>query len=245
MLMSSNELQRCSGAFWANVSLPDKKNRDENNNQNCDNKTEVTDESIVISGCSDYETEIDFSGPYLLTINEKTMGAVSTFELFQPAFNSYMGVKASSASALRNDGWYNQASIWENLNGKWKWRVKATGEYKIVFEKLPLTTAPATAPVTYNSAGQTVLGPVHLNGSTTFSISCPDAKLAGFTAELFDAETGDEILEDYANILGVVNWENNQQINNYSKDVTVELPEKNYLIKVSSNFAANWTVSIN
>jgi hypothetical protein len=224
----------------------DKEKKEESNNNNCDNKAVTRNDSIIITGCSDFETDLTFSGAYLMTIYEKAYGDVSDFEVYQSAFDTYMGVKSYSASALREDNWYSQSSIWENLNGAWKWRVTATGEYKIVFAKLPLQKTPDTAPVNYNGSGLTVVGPVHLSGSTTFNIACPDAKQAGFTANLYDAVTGDEILENYFNILNVVNLdENNNQINNYSKTINKDLPEGDYLITVSSNYTAAWTVEIN
>jgi hypothetical protein len=214
----------------------------------CGNKVESRNDSIIITGKCDFETDITFPSPsYVLTISEKSAGNLSNLEIFQTAFNSYMGVKASSASALRDDGWYSQAGVWEKINGTWKWRVKATGEYRVVFAKLPLQKTPATVPVTYAMSGQAVLGPIHLNGSHTFNVSCPDAKLAGFTAELYNGNNGDEILNtSYHNILDVINLdEDNKQINNYSKTIQLDIPEGNYIMKVSSNSNAAWTVSVN
>lgn len=218
------------------------------NDNECGNKVETRNDSIIITGKCDFETNITFPSPsYVLTISEKTEDALTNLEIFQTAFNSYMGVKASSASALRDDGWYSQAGVWEKINGTWKWRVKATGEYRVVFAKLPLQKTPATAPVTYAMSGQAVLGPIHLHGSHTFNISCPDAKLAGFTAELYNGNNGDEILNaSYHNILDVINLdENNNQINNYSKTIQLDIPEGDYIMKVSSNKNASWIVSVN
>ncbi len=219
-----------------------------NDDNACGNKVVTRNDSIIITGKCDFETNITFPATsYLLTISEKPEDAVSSFEIYQTALSSYMGVKAYSASALRSDGWYSQASVWEKINGTWKWRVQATGEYRIVFAKLPLQKTPATVPVTYSMAGLAVVGPVHLSGTHTFNISCPDAKLAGFTAELYDGSNGAEIINaNYHNILDVINLDqNNNQINNYSKNIQISVAEGNYLIKVSANQGANWTVSIN
>ena len=226
----------------------DKNNDNPNNNNNngCENKVATRNDSIIITGCSDYETDLTFvDGAYLLTMCEKSANTLSTFEVYQTAFSSYQNVKAYSASALREDGWISQDGIWDHLDGIWKWRVKATGEYKIVFVKLPLKVTPASLPVTYNSAGKDVIGPFHLSGSTTFTITCPDAKLSGFTAELFDA-AGEEIIEKNFNILDVINIDKDgKQINNYSKVITKDLTEGNYLMRVSANENASWTVKVN
>jgi hypothetical protein len=217
-----------------------------NINSKCKNEVITRNDSILITGCSDFETSLIFiTGGYLLSMSEKTDNSLTAFEVYQTAFSTYQNVRAYSASALRPDGWYSQDGIWEHLEGVWKWRVKATDSYRIIFTKLPLSKTPASLPVTYNSAGRSVIGPFRLSGSTTFTITCPDAKLAGFTAELFDA-TGAEILENYANILDVINIDaNNNQINNYSKVITKQLSEGNYLMRVSANKNATWTVSIN
>lgn len=221
---------------------------DNNTNNECGNKVESRNDSIILTGKCDFETNITFpSDAYLITINEKPDDVLSSLEVYQPATSSYMGVKVSSASVVRADGWYSQASIWKYMDGTWKWRVKATGEYRVVFASLPLQKTPAAVPVTYAMPGHAVLGPVHLNGTHTFNISCPDAKLAGFTAELYNGNTGSGILNaSYHNILEAFNLdENNKQINNYSKTTQIDVVEGNYLIVVTANQGANWTVSIN
>jgi len=212
----------------------------------CKNEVVTRNDSIIITGCSGFEPSLTFTtGGYLLTMSEHTENSLN-FEVFQTAFGSYMGVRASSASALRDDGWYSQDGIWEKLEGTWKWRVTATDSFRIVFAKLPLSKAPASLPVTYNSAGLKVIGPFHIaQSSATFVISCPDAKLAGFTAELYNA-AGEEVLANYSNIMDVINLdENNNIINNYSKTISLQLTEGDYLIKVASNKSASWSVKIN
>lgn len=226
----------------------DEKDDDKKTTNSCENKVTTRNDSIIITGCSDFEPALTFgTGGYILTMSEEEYGSLNNFEVYQKNLDSYMGAKASSASSLRSDGWYSQSSIWTRIAGNWTWRAKATGSYKITFAHLPLNVTPATLPVTYNSAGRTVLGPVHLSGSTTFTVSCPDAKLAGFSADLIDANTGEDILNaNYYNILDIVNLdENNKAINNYNKVVTVKLNEGNYLIEVGANNEATWSIKIN
>jgi hypothetical protein len=220
----------------------DDKGSDDNE---CKNEVITRNDSIIITGCSNYEPTLTFTtGGYLLTMSEQTANSLN-LEVYQTAFSSYMGVKASSASALRDDGWYSQDGIWEHLEGSWKWRITATAPYRIVFAKMPLAKRAASTPITYQSAGLCVVGPFHVAGSSaTFTIACPDAKLAGFTAELYDA-AGQEVLANYTNILDVMNLdENNNQINNYSKTTTLTLAEGDYLIKVAANNQAFWTVKV-
>ena len=226
----------------------DDKDDDKKTSGTCENKVITRNDSIIITGCSDFEPALTFStGGYIITMSEEVYGSLTSFDIYQKNLNSYMGAKASSASSLRSDGWYSQSSIWTRIAGNWTWRAIATGSYKVTFAHLPLNVTPATLPVTYNSAGCTVLGPVHLSGSTTFTVSCPDAKLAGFTADLIDGNTGEGVLNtNYFNILDIINIdENRKQINNYNKIVTVKLTEGNYLIEVSANNEATWSIKIN
>lgn len=219
---------------------------DDIKSKECKNEVITRNDSIIITGCSDFEPSLTFTkGGYLLSMSEQTENSLN-FEVYQTAFDSYIGVKASSASALRDNGWYSQDGIWEKLEGTWKWRIIATDSYRIVFTKLPLAITSVSLPITYNSAGLNVIGPFHIaQSSTTFIISCPDVKQAGFTAQLYDA-AGQEVLANYSNILDVLNLdENNKIINNYSKTISLELAEGDYLIKVASNKNASWSVKIN
>jgi hypothetical protein len=213
----------------------------------CKNEVINRNDSIIITGCSDFEPSLTFTNSnYLLTMNEKTENSID-FAIFQKNLGSYMGYKVSSASALRNDGWYSQDGIHGRMEGTWKWRVTATDRYRIVFVKLPLAKTPASLPVSYNSQGQVVLGPIRIaQPSATFTITCPNTSLAGFNAELYTAAGKEVLAPNYYNILDATNLDkDNKLISNYSKTITLQLPEGNYLLKVASNKNALWTVKIN
>lgn len=149
------------------------------------------------------------------------------------------------SASLESSGSYEQQMIhnW-NTAGDNSFKItfagSETGPYTIAWTKLPSGVAAVSPPQKYTGKGQKVLGPVKLNaGTATFTLSCPDAKQAGFNVQLFNADTGAG--------LGMVgyNAEGGSVTNSYSATKTQNIAAAgNYYIQVTANSAAAWEIDV-
>jgi len=202
--------------------------------------------NVTIMGNKDYEFEMDFEeGTYLVVFKQKTMGALKNFSVFIETLNSWNGLMPFSASSLNDEsGYYETADIASfSSTEKLKYKVEASGEYIIEYKKLPLDKENISAPITFGSKGSRVFGPIELSGEATFKIICEDAAKAGFSVQLYNAETGEEILnENYMPLY--VNIEDGKAVNSINKTVSLNNLSGIYLINVDANGRADYSITV-
>jgi len=202
--------------------------------------------NVTITGNKDYEFEMEFEeGAYVVCFKQKTIGALKNFSVFIETLNSWNGLMPFSASSLNEEsGYYETVDITsfsslENL----RYKVEATGEYIIEYKKLPLEKEKIATPITFSGKGSRVFGPVELSGTASFKIVCGDAAKAGFSVQLFNAENGEEILnENYMPLY--VNIEDAKAVNTIDKTLSLDNLAGIYLINVDANGMAEYSVTV-
>jgi hypothetical protein len=179
---------------------------------------------------------------YLVKIKSKD----GTVGMSTPVMGTDMDLIPYDAASLESSGWYEQQNIqnWHTA-GDNTFKIKASltkssSPFTIEWTKLPTGTVAASLPQTYSGNGQKVLGPVKLNaGKATFTLSCPDTKMAGFAVVLYNVDTG----------LAGYNVGNNAEAgslqNSYSATKTVDITTAgDFYIQVTANSAASWNVAV-
>jgi hypothetical protein len=178
---------------------------------------------------------------YLVSIKSKD----GNVEMSTPVMGIDFDLIPYDAASLESSGWYEQQNIQDwNSAGDNTFKIAFTGTaapYTIEWTKIPDGAAAAVSPPqTYSGKGQKVLGPVKLNaGKATFTLSCPDTKMAGFAVVLYNVDTG----------LAGYNVGNNAEAgslqNSYSATKTVDITTAgDFYIQVTANSAASWNVAV-
>jgi hypothetical protein len=147
--------------------------------------------------------------------------------------------------ALRDNGWLEGATIQSySERATYKFKVTASGEYEVTFEKLPLSQPLVNLPQNYTGAGSTFFGPLSISGNAMFKITCSDAREVAFTVNLVDAVTGNLIVNPDHSIL-YTNVEGDFSLtNNINTTVTKQGLSGTYLIWVCGNANALYTIGI-
>ena len=219
---------------------------EENTDTKGQNELIVNTDEMIINGNSNYEFSMTLEeASYLVTYKEKVSGDLKNFQCYSDFLSSWMEYMPYSIMALRESSWYEGSVIEESTsNYTWKFKVIASGEYQILFQKLPLSKAAVNLPQNFSGAGATVFGPVTISGNVSFTIICNDAQQAGFTVSLFNATTGEEVLNPGYKPLYVNLDSNNNGINNINTTIAKSGLSGTYLIEVHTNLFANYTISI-
>lgn len=201
--------------------------------------------SITVKGSSNYEFTVDLeAAAYIITFKEKEVGHLENVEIYIEVFGGWTDWMPGSIMALRESNWY-EGSWTQSYSaaGTFKFKVTATGEFEVVFQKLPLSQAAVNIPQNYTGAGATIFGPISLTGQASFSVNCSDA-IAGFSVILLDATTGEILVNpDHTNLFTNVD-DNYQVINSFNTTVIKTGLSGNYLINVIANMNAKYTVGV-
>jgi hypothetical protein len=240
--------------FFSLILVGCDKSDDPADNSGIKNAVVVRNDSIIVTGGSDFEFDAPFPSfsteRYLTVMKERESGNVSKVTI--TAISSGIAVNwFEFGTNMRSSGWYEESEILQYVYADevYHWKIKASGEYRMVFRPLPLSDTPDNPPVTYVSKGHYIYGPVALSGSVSFAVSCHDAAQSGFTVLLLNASTGNLGLTSSSDpILRAdnVNKSNSTLINNFSKTYTCSnIPAGNYFVEFNSNINAEVTVSIN
>jgi hypothetical protein len=219
--------------------------KDNDKSDNSDNQVTNNNGNITVKGTSNYEFEVELEGAYKITFKEKSISNLENVQIYIEIMGGWIDWMPGSIMALRANTWYEGA--WTQSYSKkaiYKFKVTASGEYEVTFEKLPLSKAAVNLPQTFTGAGGTFFGPVSISGSASFTIKCSDAR-AGFTVMLLDATTGNAILNTnnmhlYTNLDASYNI-----IYNINTTVTKSGLSGTYLILVVANMFADYTIEIN
>jgi len=191
----------------------------------------ISGDTIKISGSKSGEVTFPAKqGGYLINYRYKGDGLKLEAESPLGKMNLVPGSQLPGA-----DGWTAFTDLTSFFNsGDQSYQVTATEPYEIEFVKLPLSRAADPLPKTYSGKGMTVIGPFSLKaGSVSFKVTCPDLKMAGFIAELYD---------DNGKSKGMIAMGTGPSVDETKK---LEVPSSGaYLTKVTANSQAEWTIEV-
>jgi len=195
-------------------------------------KAVVSGENIKISGSGSGAVKIAArQGGYLVNYRYKGFGLKLEAQSAFGAMNVIPGGQYAGP-----DGWTQFTDLTSfSSSGEQEYKVTATEPYEIEFVKLPVAQGADVLPKTYNGKGLKVVGPLSLKaGPASYKVSCPDLKMAGFVAELFDGASGQS--------KGMISLGTGAGVNETKK---LDAPAAgNYLIKVNANGKAEWTIEV-
>ncbi len=201
---------------------------------------------ITVKGNSNYEFSVDLeAAAYKITFKEKASGNLDNVEIYIEIMGGWTDWMPGSMMALRSNSWY-EGSWTQSYSTKatQKFKVTASGEYEVTFQKLPLSQTAVNLPQNFSGAGATIFGPLSVTANATFKIKCSDAK-ASFTVVLLDATTGHIIVNpDHTNLYTNVDADY-KLINNIDATFTKTGLSGTYLINVIANSNANYTLTVN
>jgi hypothetical protein len=220
--------------------------KDTTGTDNGKNEVITNNGDITIKGSSNYEFSVDLeAAAYKITFKEKASGNLENVEIYIEIMGGWTSWMPGSIMALRASNWYEGSWIQSySKKAAQRFKVTASGEYEITFQKLPLSQAAVNLPQNFSGSGGTFFGPMSISGNATFSIKCSDAK-AGFTVILLDATTGNVIVNpDHTNLYTNIDA-NYKLINNINATVTKTGLSGTYLILVTANAFANYTIAVN
>jgi hypothetical protein len=231
-----------SGIIILNFSC--EKNNDNTDNAGTENEVITNAGNITVKGSSNYEFEIELQGAYKITFKEKALGNLENVQIYIEILGGWIDWMPGSVMALRANNWYEGSWMQSYSNSSTlKFKVTASGEYEVTFEKLPLSQAAVNLPQNFSGAGGTFFGPISISENATFSIGCSDA-IASFTVILLDATTGIAVLNpDHTHLYTNLD-ENYNIIYNINTIVSMTGLSGTYLINVVANMYANYTVSV-
>jgi len=202
--------------------------------------------NITVRGSSGYEFETELEGAYIITFKEKKPGNLENVQFYIEIMGGWTEWMPGGIIALRSNGWYEGATIQSySQKATHKFKVTASGAFEITFEKLPLLKAVVHPPQEFSGAGSTFFGPVALSGTKTFRITCDDACQVAFTVNILDADTGNILLNPDNTILYTNVGAGYKLTNSIHREVTKSGLSGNYLIWVSTNGNAKYSVGIN
>lgn len=218
---------------------------DKGDKKNMKNELIIDAGNITVRGSSNYEFEAELEGAYIITFKEKTLGDLENVQFYIEIMGGWTDWMPGSIMALRSSKWYEGSTI-QSYSKKetHKFKVTASGEYEITFEKLPLSKVVVNPPQNFSGAGSTFFGPVSLSGNSTFKITCSDAKQVAFTVNILDANSGNIIVNPDRTILYTNVGADYKLTDNINTTVTKSGLSGTYLIWVCGNANAQYTIGI-
>jgi hypothetical protein len=195
-------------------------------------RVSVSGDTIKVSGSEGGRARLDLKeGGYLVKYRYRGYGLKLEQQSAIGAMNIMPGGQYAGI-----DGWTQFSDLMRSRNaGEQEFLVTAAEPYEVEFQKLPLAAEPDALPATYRDHGLKVVGPFSLKvGNAVIMVECPDFNRAGFVVELLDASNG---AEQGLMILG--------SGNSISESKSFKVPSAGqYLLKVSANSKAEWTVGV-